>query len=68
MQALGRKSFASFVIRLQVVPSSQEEFHEKGVSRESPVVTEMSVVPVAGHDSMLLNLSGQETYGCGVTP
>ena len=30
----------------------------KGVSRESPVVTEMSVVPVAGHDSMLLNLSG----------
>ena len=40
----------------------------KGVSRESPVVTEMSVVPVAGHDSMLLNLSGQETYGCGVTP
>jgi L-alanine-DL-glutamate epimerase-like enolase superfamily enzyme len=30
----------------------------KGVSRESPVVTEMSVVPVAGHDSMLLNLGG----------
>ena len=30
----------------------------KGVSRESPIVTEMSVVPVAGHDSMLLNLSG----------
>src|SRR5258707_1165053 len=30
----------------------------KGVSRESPVVTEMSVIPVAGHDSMLLNLSG----------
>src|SRR4030043_2044192 len=24
----------------------------------APVVTEMSVVPVAGHDSMLLNLSG----------
>jgi glucarate dehydratase len=24
----------------------------------SPVVTEMSVIPVAGHDSMLLNLSG----------
>ena len=30
----------------------------KDVSREAPVVTEMSVVPVAGHDSMLLNLSG----------
>src|SRR5262249_55040607 len=27
-------------------------------SREAPVVTGMSVVPVAGHDSMLLNLSG----------
>jgi glucarate dehydratase len=27
-------------------------------SREAPVVTEMSVIPVAGHDSMLLNLSG----------
>src|SRR5262245_278439 len=26
--------------------------------REAPVVTEMTVVPVAGHDSMLLNLSG----------
>src|SRR5688572_22352385 len=24
----------------------------------SPVVTEMQVIPVAGHDSMLLNLSG----------
>jgi len=30
----------------------------KHVSREAPVVTEMSVIPVAGHDSMLLNLSG----------
>lgn len=28
------------------------------VSRGAPVVTEMRVVPVAGHDSMLLNLSG----------
>ena len=26
--------------------------------RDAPVVTEMTVVPVAGHDSMLLNLSG----------
>ncbi len=26
--------------------------------RGAPVVTEMRVVPVAGHDSMLLNLSG----------
>jgi hypothetical protein len=30
----------------------------KGALRESPLVTEMSVIPVAGHDSMLLNLSG----------
>jgi len=30
----------------------------KVVLRESPLVTEMSVIPVAGHDSMLLNLSG----------
>src|ERR1700757_3798433 len=36
----------------------RKSFMPKGVSRESPVVTEMSVVPVAGHDSMLLNLSG----------
>jgi glucarate dehydratase len=28
------------------------------MSRGAPVVTEMRVVPVAGHDSMLLNLSG----------
>ena len=27
-------------------------------SRQAPIVTEMTVVPVAGHDSMLLNLSG----------
>src|SRR5215218_3963176 len=26
--------------------------------RRTPVVTEMRVVPIAGHDSMLLNLSG----------
>lgn len=24
----------------------------------TPVVTEMQVIPVAGHDSMLMNLSG----------
>src|SRR5512139_469328 len=30
----------------------------KHSSSEAPVVTEMSVVPVAGQDSMLLNLSG----------
>src|SRR5512139_3162393 len=30
----------------------------KHSSSEAPVVTEMSVVPVAGHDGMLLNLSG----------
>ena len=30
----------------------------KDVFKGAPVVTEMSVIPVAGHDSMLLNLSG----------
>jgi len=36
----------------------KEEVMSKMSSEEAPVVTEMSVVPVAGHDSMLLNLSG----------
>lgn len=27
-------------------------------SSVTPIVTEMQVIPVAGHDSMLLNLSG----------
>ena len=27
-------------------------------SKRTPIVTEMRVVPIAGHDSMLLNLSG----------
>jgi glucarate dehydratase len=36
----------------------REKFMSKVVLRESPLVTEMSVIPVAGHDSMLLNLSG----------
>src|SRR4051812_48540553 len=31
---------------------------EKSPSNASPTVTEMRVIPVAGHDSMLLNLSG----------
>jgi glucarate dehydratase len=35
-----------------------KNFMSKAVLRESPLVTEMSVIPVAGHDSMLLNLSG----------
>src|ERR1700751_1881406 len=30
----------------------------KPTKRETPLVTDMSVVPVACHDSMLLNLSG----------
>src|SRR5262245_48372607 len=30
------------------------------VSRETPVIAELSVIPVAGHDSMLLNLSGAQ--------
>lgn len=28
----------------------------------TPVVTEMQVIPVAGHDSMLMNLSGVYTH------
>ena len=30
----------------------------RGSFSSVPVVTEMQVIPVAGHDSMLLNLSG----------
>ncbi|PRC47097.1 glucarate dehydratase, partial [Mycobacterium sp. ITM-2017-0098] len=28
------------------------------MSRHTPVITDVTVVPIAGHDSMLLNLSG----------
>ncbi|MCI2257300.1 glucarate dehydratase, partial [Domibacillus sp. PGB-M46] len=31
---------------------------QENVKTGAPVITEMTVVPVAGHDSMLLNLSG----------
>ncbi len=30
----------------------------QGAAGATPVVTELTVVPVAGHDSMLMNLSG----------
>lgn len=33
-------------------------YFAKSVSSSAPIVTEMLVIPVAGHDSMLLNLSG----------
>ncbi|MFC6791300.1 glucarate dehydratase [Methylobacterium komagatae] len=33
-------------------------FEPRHAARNTPTVTEMKVVPVAGHDSMLLNLSG----------
>lgn len=36
---------------------NQSMFTEK-ISTSTPVITEMLVIPVAGHDSMLLNLSG----------
>ncbi|MFA6507225.1 MAG: enolase C-terminal domain-like protein, partial [Treponemataceae bacterium] len=36
---------------------STNQFHE-GASGGAPKVTEMTVIPVAGHDDMLLNLSG----------
>src|SRR5262249_25306740 len=36
----------------------RKRFMSKGVPRETPGGTQVSVVPVAGHDSMLLNLSG----------
>ena len=32
--------------------------HRDAVAHAAPVVTELTVVPVAGHDSMLMNLSG----------
>jgi glucarate dehydratase len=37
----------------------------------TPVVTSMQVIPVAGHDSMLMNLSGAHApfftdYCCGI--
>lgn len=32
--------------------------NNENLTKGSPVVTEMQVIPVAGHDSMLLNLSG----------
>src|ERR1044071_6085558 len=38
--------------------ASREALMSTHVARQTPVVTEMSVIPVAGHDSMLLNLSG----------
>ena len=34
------------------------ESSQASQSANTPVVTELTVVPVAGHDSMLLNLSG----------
>lgn len=33
-------------------------YFAKNVASSAPIVTEMLVIPVAGHDSMLLNLSG----------
>jgi glucarate dehydratase len=42
----------------RVLGFAWQEKGSKHMSREAPVVTEMSVIPVAGHDSMLLNLSG----------
>nr|WP_174822365.1 glucarate dehydratase [Pantoea sp. CCBC3-3-1] len=37
------------------MPTSQKE---QVMSQTTPLITEMQVIPVAGHDSMLLNLSG----------
>src|SRR6476469_5547126 len=34
------------------------EQNKKENSSSAPIITEMQVIPVAGHDSMLLNLSG----------
>ncbi|MCF5455512.1 glucarate dehydratase, partial [Pseudomonas syringae] len=31
---------------------------QSNITSKAPVITEMQVVPVAGHDDMLLNLSG----------
>src|SRR5213082_3056704 len=41
-----------------IPPVRREAVWQKQTSSNSPVVTEMLVMPVAGHDSLLLNLSG----------
>src|SRR5213082_2489948 len=41
-----------------IPPVRREAVWQKQTSSNSPVVTEMLVMPVAGQDSMLLNLSG----------
>src|SRR6266581_3540628 len=33
-------------------------FEKTGVNTNTPIIIEMQVIPVAGHDSMLLNLCG----------
>ena len=35
-------------------------------TQSSPIITEMKVIPVAGHDSMLLNIGGRTTPGLPV--
>ncbi|STS84758.1 glucarate dehydratase [Klebsiella pneumoniae] len=32
-------------------------------TQSSPIITEMKVIPVAGHDSMLLNIAERITHG-----
>ena len=57
----------SFILR-RALRQNREELHSRRKSvnpletitpcEQTPLVTSMRVVPVAGHDSMLLNLSG----------
>jgi glucarate dehydratase len=42
----------------QVIPEASNSMPAAGLSNGTPIVVSMQVVPVAGHDSMLLNLSG----------
>lgn len=45
-------------VGLRVTENSISEKHLGSGTSSSPIVTSMEVIPVAGHDSMLLNLSG----------
>jgi glucarate dehydratase len=42
----------------QVIPEASNSMPAAGLSKGTPIVVSLQVVPVAGHDSMLLNLSG----------
>src|SRR5258708_22095005 len=58
----GRSSFTTS-LRLMLGPGNPKEMsmsstNKAGSHHGAPLVTELEVIPVAGHDSMLMNLSG----------